>query len=82
MLPSGSHYTLNIIGVPKGKTADMIGNNVNYFWNYDNNGLKLLQLPSTPRRSTRRVAAAAGRWSRLPHIVALDLWRRPSLTRR
>ena len=25
--PSGSHYTLNIIGVPKGKTADMDGNN-------------------------------------------------------
>src|SRR5262249_60391823 len=25
--PSGSHYTLNIIGVPKGKTADMTGNN-------------------------------------------------------
>lgn len=23
--PSGSHYTLNIIGVPKGKTADMTG---------------------------------------------------------
>lgn len=25
--PSGSHYTLNIIGVPKTKTADMTGNN-------------------------------------------------------
>lgn len=25
--PSGSHYNLNIIGVPKGKTADMSGNN-------------------------------------------------------
>lgn len=25
--PSGSHYGLNIIGVPKGKTADMTGNN-------------------------------------------------------
>jgi hypothetical protein len=25
--PSGSHYTLNIIGVPQGKTADMTGNN-------------------------------------------------------
>lgn len=25
--PSGSHYTLNIIGVPKNKTADMTGNN-------------------------------------------------------
>jgi hypothetical protein len=25
--PSGSHYTLNIIGVPKGKTAPMDGNN-------------------------------------------------------
>ena len=25
--PSGSHYNLNIIGVPKGKTADMTGNN-------------------------------------------------------
>lgn len=25
--PSGAHYTLNIIGVPKGKTADMDGNN-------------------------------------------------------
>lgn len=25
--PSGSHYTLNIIGVPKGKTAAMDGNN-------------------------------------------------------
>lgn len=24
--PSGSHYTLNIIGVPKNKTADMTGN--------------------------------------------------------
>ena len=24
--PSGSHYTLNIIGVPKGKSADMTGN--------------------------------------------------------
>lgn len=24
--PSGSHYNLNIIGVPKGKTADMTGN--------------------------------------------------------
>jgi len=70
VLPSGSHYTLNIIGVPKGKTADMIGNNVNYFWNYDNNGLKLLQ-----RR--RRVVALArslpqpGRWSRLRHAAAL-----------
>jgi hypothetical protein len=26
-LPSGSHYNLNIIGVPKGKSADMTGNN-------------------------------------------------------
>jgi len=25
--PSGAHYTLNIIGVPKNKTADMTGNN-------------------------------------------------------
>jgi hypothetical protein len=25
--PSGAHYNLNIIGVPKNKTADMIGNN-------------------------------------------------------
>jgi hypothetical protein len=25
--PSGSHYNLNIIGVPKGKKADMTGNN-------------------------------------------------------
>lgn len=25
--PSGAHYTLNIIGVPKGKSADMTGNN-------------------------------------------------------
>jgi len=25
--PSGSHYNLNIIGVPKGKTADMTGTN-------------------------------------------------------
>ncbi len=25
--PSGSHYNLNIIGVPKGKTADMTGSN-------------------------------------------------------
>jgi len=25
--PSGAHYTLNIIGVPKDKTADMTGNN-------------------------------------------------------
>jgi hypothetical protein len=25
--PSGSHYTLNIIGVPQGKTADMTNNN-------------------------------------------------------
>lgn len=25
--PSGSHFTLNIIGVPKDKTADMTGNN-------------------------------------------------------
>ena len=25
--PSGAHYNLNIIGVPKGKTADMKGNN-------------------------------------------------------
>jgi len=25
--PSGAHYNLNIIGVPKGKTADMTGNN-------------------------------------------------------
>ena len=25
--PSGAHYTLNIIGVPKAKTADMSGNN-------------------------------------------------------
>jgi hypothetical protein len=25
--PSGAHYTLNIIGVDKGKTADMTGNN-------------------------------------------------------
>jgi hypothetical protein len=25
--PSGAHYNLNIIGVPKGKTADMDGNN-------------------------------------------------------
>ena len=25
--PNGSHYTLNIIGVPKGKSADMTGNN-------------------------------------------------------
>jgi hypothetical protein len=24
--PSGAHYTLNIVGVPKGKTADMTGN--------------------------------------------------------
>ena len=26
-VPSGAHYNLNIIGVPKGKTADMTGNN-------------------------------------------------------
>lgn len=26
-MPSGSHYNLNIIGVPKEKTADMTGNN-------------------------------------------------------
>lgn len=26
-LPSGAHYNLNIIGVPKGKTADMTGDN-------------------------------------------------------
>lgn len=25
--PSGAHYNLNIIGVPKGKTSDMTGNN-------------------------------------------------------
>jgi hypothetical protein len=25
--PSGGHYTLNIIGVPKAKTADMVGDN-------------------------------------------------------
>src|SRR3989338_11328150 len=25
--PSGAHYNLNLIGVPKGKTADMTGNN-------------------------------------------------------
>jgi hypothetical protein len=25
--PSGAHYNLNIIGVPKGKTADMTGSN-------------------------------------------------------
>ena len=25
--PKGSHYNLNIIGVKKGKTADMSGNN-------------------------------------------------------
>ena len=25
--PSGAHYNLNVIGVPKGKTADMTGNN-------------------------------------------------------
>src|ERR1051326_8757367 len=25
--PSGAHYNLNIIGVPKGKTADMTGDN-------------------------------------------------------
>ena len=25
--PSGPHYNLNIIGVPKDKTADMTGNN-------------------------------------------------------
>ena len=25
--PNGAHYNLNIIGVPKGKTADMTGNN-------------------------------------------------------
>lgn len=36
--PSGPHYDLNIIGVPKGKTADMTGNNghrifVNLFGN-------------------------------------------------
>jgi hypothetical protein len=27
LAPSGAHYNLNIIGVPKGKTADMTGNN-------------------------------------------------------
>jgi hypothetical protein len=26
-VPSGSHYSLNLIGMPKGKTADMTGNN-------------------------------------------------------
>jgi hypothetical protein len=26
-MPSGSHYSLNLIGMPKGKTADMTGNN-------------------------------------------------------
>src|SRR5262245_8793813 len=25
--PSGAHYNLNVIGVPKGKSADMTGNN-------------------------------------------------------
>lgn len=54
--PNGPHYNINIIGVPKGKTADMNGDGTverynlfsdalqNYFWQIDNQGMRLLQL--------------------------------------
>lgn len=39
--PSGAHYNLNIIGVPKGKSADMTGDNGHrIFVNLDKSGTK------------------------------------------
>lgn len=45
--PSGYHYSLNIIGVPKGKTADMTGNNGHrIFVNLDGKVTKINLSPS------------------------------------
>ena len=40
--PSGAHYNLNIIGVPKGKTADMTGNNGRRIFVPENGKTKIL----------------------------------------
>src|SRR3989338_5788864 len=40
--PNGAHYTLNIIGVPKNKTADMTGNNGRRIFVPDSGKAKIL----------------------------------------
>jgi hypothetical protein len=46
--PSGSHYTLNIIGVPKGKSADMTGNNGSRIFVLLNGGEDVTSLNGLP----------------------------------
>jgi len=40
--PNGAHYNLNIIGVPKGKTADMTGNNGHRIFVPEYGGAKIM----------------------------------------
>jgi len=53
--PSGSHYTLNIIGVPKGRTADMTGNNGSRIFVLLNGGEDATSLNGTPYKDLDKV---------------------------
>jgi len=53
--PSGSHYTLNIIGVPKGKSADMTGNNGSRIFVLLNGGESATSLNGTPYKALDKV---------------------------
>lgn len=48
---SGSHYNLNIIGVPKGKTADMTGNNGGRIFVPLDGSSKIMLTPAAPGES-------------------------------
>jgi hypothetical protein len=54
--PSGSHYTLNIIGVPKVKTADMTGNNGGRIFVLLNGGEDATSLNGNPYNTLNRSA--------------------------
>lgn len=53
--PSGAHYTLNIIGVPKGKTADMTGNNGSRIFVLLNGGEDATSLNGKPYNTLNKV---------------------------
>jgi hypothetical protein len=53
--PSGSHYTVNIIGVPKGKSADMTGNNGSRIFVLLNGGEDATSLNGKPYNTLDKV---------------------------
>lgn len=53
--PSGAHYTLNIIGVPKGKSADMTGNNGSRIFVLLNGGEDATSLNGKPYNTLNKV---------------------------